>query len=93
MELEYDPAKRLTTKEHRGLDFEDAPKVFSSSRRITWIDTRQDYGEVREITMGELDGRLVALVHTRRGAGIRIISMRKANEREIRWFEKQHEAG
>lgn len=65
----------------------------SSSKRITWTDTRRNYGEVREITMGELDGRLVVLVHTRRGAGTRIISMRKANEREIRWFKKQHEAG
>ncbi|MBF0142698.1 MAG: BrnT family toxin [Magnetococcales bacterium] len=93
MELEYDLSKRLTTRKRRGLDFEDAPKVFSSPRRITWTDTRQDYGETREVTMGELDGRLVVLVHTRRGVGVRIISMRKANEREIRWFEQRYEAG
>ena len=89
MKIEYDSRKRQVALEERGLDFEDAPAVFNSPRRITWEDTRQDYGEKREITMGELAGRLVILVHTARGRSIRIISMRKANERERRWFEKQ----
>ena len=79
--------------ESRGLDFDDAPLLFASSRRITWPDSRQDYGEAREITMGELAGRLVIMVHTKRGDATRIISMRKANEREQRWFEKQFEEG
>jgi hypothetical protein len=90
MKIEYDHLKRL---ESRGLDFDDAPLLFASPRRITWPDSRQDYGEAREITMGELAGRLVIMVHTRRGAATRIISMRKANEREQRWFEKQFEEG
>ena len=89
MNIEYDSGKRQKTLEERGIDFEDAPLVFSSLRRITWEDTRQDYGERREITMGELAGRLVIVVHTRRGGGVRIISMRKANEREKRWFEER----
>ncbi|WP_417913452.1 BrnT family toxin [Candidatus Electronema sp. TJ] len=89
MKIEYDSRKRQYALEERGLDFEDAPTVFNSPRRITWEDTRQDYGERREITMGELAGRLVVLVHTKRGSSIRIISMRKANERECRWFEEQ----
>ena len=93
MKIEYDPAKNWTNKEKRGLDFEDAPEVFASPRRITWRDTRQDYGEIREITLGELSGRLVVLVHTPRGNATRIISMRKANEREIRWFEEQFGPG
>ncbi len=89
MKIEYDNRKRQATFEERGLDFEDAPVVFSSPRRITWGDTRQDYGERREITMGELAGRLVIIVHTKRGSSIRIISMRKANEREQRWFKER----
>jgi uncharacterized DUF497 family protein len=89
MKIEYDSRKRQAALEERGLDFADAPAVFNSPRRITWEDARQNYGEKREITMGELAGRLVILVHTKRGGSIRIISMRKANERECRWFEEQ----
>ncbi|MBT4289987.1 MAG: BrnT family toxin [Deltaproteobacteria bacterium] len=89
MEIEYDSEKRQVTIEERGLDFEDAPIIFASSRRITWQDNRQDYGEIREITLGELAGRLVIIVHTQRGNATRIISMRKANEKEQNWFEKQ----
>jgi uncharacterized protein len=89
MKIEYDNKKRHATIEERGLDFEDTPIIFAGSRRITWHDTRQDYGEDREISFGELAGRLVIVVHTQRGNKTRIISMRKANEREQHWFEKQ----
>ncbi len=93
MEIEYDSGKRKMTIQGRGLDFEDAPLVFAGSRRITWMDNRKDYGEPREITMGELAGRLVIIVHTKRGSATRIISMRKANEREQRRFEEQFTEG
>ena len=89
MKIEYGPQKRQETLDDRGIDFEDAPAVFCSSRKITWRDNRQDYGEERLITMGELAGRLVIVVHTERDNATRIISMRKANEREKLWFEKQ----
>jgi uncharacterized DUF497 family protein len=66
MKIEYDQQKRQATIEERGLDFEDAPVVFAASRRITWTDNRQEYGENRQITMGALSGRLVIIVHTDR---------------------------
>jgi hypothetical protein len=93
MKIEYDQQKRRATLDERGLDFEDAPIIFASSRRITWKDNRQDYGENRLITMGELACRLIIIVHTDRADATRIISMRKANEREKRWFEKQFTEG
>ena len=49
---------------------------------LTVEDDRQDYGEDRSITIGFLDGTMVVLVWTPRDATHRIISMRKANERE-----------
>ncbi|MBT3215192.1 MAG: BrnT family toxin [Deltaproteobacteria bacterium] len=91
MKIEYDHKKRQATFEERGLDFEDALIIFSGARRITWLDNRQSYGETRQITMGELSGRLIVIVHTQRGNTIRIISMRKANEREQHWFNEQFE--
>ena len=49
---------------------------------ITIEDDRIDYGEPRYITIGKLDDRMVVLVWTWRGENLRVISMRKANERE-----------
>jgi len=43
--------------------------------------------------MGDLAGRLVIIVHTDRDDATRIISMRKANGREQRWFEEQFTEG
>ncbi|WP_066333990.1 BrnT family toxin [Azohydromonas lata] len=82
MHIEYDPDKRARTLTERGLDFEDARKVFAGPTRSA-PDTRMDYGEPRSITFGMLQGRMVCLVWTPRGAARRIISMRYANEREI----------
>ncbi len=81
MPVEFDPAKRATTLEQRGLDMARADDVFDGPT-LTVPDDRQDYGELRYISIGFLDARMVVLVWTARGARRRIISMRKANERE-----------
>ncbi|THV22969.1 BrnT family toxin [Peteryoungia ipomoeae] len=81
MKITCDPAKRLTTPRERGLDFLRAGEVFDTPH-LTIEDNRRDYGEVRFITIGYIDGRMVVLVWTHRADTIRIISMRKANERE-----------
>jgi hypothetical protein len=82
MEISFDPDKLSRTLIERGLDFADAGLVFAGPV-VTWRDERADYGEPRFITLGVLDGRSVVLVWTPRGEARRIISMRKANEREI----------
>ena len=81
MRVSYDPAKRQKTLDERGLDFEDAPEVFSG---LTFEveDNRRDYGETRMICFGYLAGRLVVIGYTPREAVRHIFSMRKANERE-----------
>ena len=48
------------------------------------VDDRFDYGEVREEAIGLIGDRLFAVAITRRGKVTRIISLRKANEREKR---------
>lgn len=83
MRITYDEAKRAKTLEERGLDFRRAAEVFSG-RTLTRPDDRFDYGEDRFVTAGWLDERIVLLVWTPRGSARRIISMRKANERESR---------
>ena len=49
---------------------------------LTVEDDRRGYGENRFITVGFLDGMMVVLVRTPRDEALRIISMRKANDRE-----------
>ena len=85
MEIEYDEAKRLWTIRYRGLDFCEAAKIFDGPE-FTDQDQRFDYPEPRFQTYGLLDGRLVMLVWTPTEHGIRIISMRKCNERERKKF-------
>lgn len=85
MEIEFDPEKRDKTVAERGLDFARADEVFAGVN-VTAEDARFDYGETRFTTVGVLDGRMVVMVWTPRGATRRIISMRKANEREIAKF-------
>ncbi len=81
MGITYDPDKRARTLEERGLDFEDAPIVFAGLT-IEVEDTRKDYGEIRMLCYGRLEGRLVVIGYTPRGADRHIFSMRKANRRE-----------
>ena len=81
MQIEFDPTKRDRTLNERGIDFARADEVFAATH-FTGEDTRQDYAEPRYITVGKLDGRMVVMVWTPRGEARRIISMRKANERE-----------
>ena len=81
MTISYDPDKREQTLRDRGLDFEDAPIVFAGLT-VEVEDTRKDYGEQRFICYGRLEGRLVVVGYTPRGADRHIFSMRKANRRE-----------
>ena len=86
MKIEFDVAKRNTTLIERGLDFARASKVFEGLH-LTQQDTRQTYDEDRFITVGHLEERLVVLVWTPRDEVRRIISMRKANEREKAYYQ------
>ena len=65
MDIEFDRAKHDRTLAERGLDFADAAEVFAGTV-ITAADERRDYGELRFITVGTLDGRTVVLVWTPR---------------------------
>ena len=60
MRISYDPAKCEKTLLERGVDFEDAPLVFSGVT-LEIEDTREDYGETRIIRFGYLANRLVVI--------------------------------
>ena len=81
MRLSFGPAKREKTLAERGLDFEDALSVFGGTT-VEIEDRRNDYGESRIICYGLLEGRMVVVGYTPRGAVRHVFSMRKANDRE-----------
>ncbi len=81
MEISLDSTKRAWTLERRGLDFDDAARVFTGEI-ATARDLRHDYGEDRFITAGYLDGRMVVMVWTPRGDDRHIISMRYCHDKE-----------
>ena len=88
MRFEWDEAKRESNILKHGIDFIDAEKVFEG-QTITILDDRFDYEQERFITLGLLDGRVVAIVHTEAEDVIRIISARKAtNNEEISYFKE-----
>lgn len=70
---------------HRGLNMARAADVLAGAT-LPVEDDRQDYGEARFITIGFLDAATVVLVWTPHDDACRIISMRKANERERRLY-------
>lgn len=85
MKITFDALKREKNLEEKGLAFERAAEVFQGVT-VTRNDERKDYGETRLVTAGRLEGRMVIVVWTPRGNARRIISMRKANEREIKEY-------
>ncbi len=88
MKLAFDPAKRARTLAERGLDFADAGEVFAGPL-LTVEDRRFDYPEPRFQTFGWLGNRMVSVIWTPIATGRRIISMRKANDREKSRYAKR----
>lgn len=81
MELEGDEEKRQDALRKRGLDFADVGLIdFGTARTIA--DNRRNYGEPRWVTYGLIEDRLHVVCWTNRGGRMRIISFRKANDRE-----------
>ena len=90
--ITFDPTKRERVRRERGIDFADAALVFDGET-FTFDDRRRDYGERRRITAGFLAGRMVIVVWVERVKARHVVSMRKANEREIKAYRQQFEEG
>lgn len=86
MEFEWDETKEQANLEKHGISFDEARQMFAGPV-LTRIDDRQDYGEIREISLGLLSPDApVVVAHTARGTKTRLISARKANNREKKVF-------
>ena len=86
MDLSYDPAKDRRNVALRGLTFELA-RVFDWAGAALIEDVRRHYGERRYRATGNIGTRLHVVVFTIRAGKTHVISLRKANEREIHRHE------
>lgn len=87
MEIELDPSKNARNIADRAISFEIVAD-FDFETALFEIDDRKDYGETRIYALGKIGQRVHALVFTETTTGIRVISLRKANKREVHRYEQ-----
>lgn len=86
MAITYDPTKNERNIALRGISF-DLAVEFNWSSALVVEDRRKDYGEPRFQAAGLIGERLHILVFTPRDGDLHIISLRKANRREVKRYE------
>ena len=85
--LTWDEAKRRRNIKLHGLDFDGCDAIWDHFN-VTREDKRQDYGEVRLVCFGQLANDVVVMVYTERPNGPHIISLRKAEKHEARYYRE-----
>ena len=88
MKIEFDPAKSEKNARERGLPFW-AVSEFEWESAVVSEDARFSYPETRFSALGYIAVRLHVVCFTPVLGGIRVISFRKANDREVRRYEKE----
>ena len=81
MKITFNEAKDALNKSKHGLSLSEAEKLEWEDALI-WQDTRRDYGEARMVALGVIGERLYCAVYVERDDVRRIISLRKANNKE-----------
>ncbi len=87
MEFEWDDVKRRTNLKSHGVDFAEAG-FFDFAQAEERLDDRFDgtsegYREERIEALGPIGNTLYVMIYTMRGEICRIISLRKAQSREV----------
>ena len=88
MKITFDPAKNARNILERDLPF-DLVADFDWDTAIARKDRRHEYGERRMQVLELIGLRLHVAVVTYRGDGVHVISLRKANRKEVRWYDDE----
>ena len=89
MEFEWDENKNKSNQLKHGISFEEATKIFDDEKRVDYQDLRKDYGEERWKTIGQILGIIFSVTYTLRATVIRLISARRAGQKERDLYENQ----
>ncbi len=81
MNFDWDDNKNKSNIEKHRISFEKAKDVFYDEGKIVY-ESEQESGELRFIILGEIIDILYSVIYTIRNTTIRIISARRANEKE-----------
>lgn len=92
MDFEFDPAKEEANLAKHGVSLTLAEVLFAGPH-VSVQDDRFDYGEVREVAFGGIRERLFVCVFVDRGSTRRVISLRKANSREVKRYGEKAQQG
>jgi uncharacterized DUF497 family protein len=88
VKISFDPFKSERNAQERGLPF-DRVYEFDFDNAVIWPDLRFEYPEPRFIATGFVGDRLHVVCYTPVADGIRVISFREANDREMRTYAQQ----
>jgi uncharacterized DUF497 family protein len=88
MLFEWDEKKSLKNARERGFPF-DLAEAMDFDTAVFEEDIRKDYGERRFVVYGLIGNRLYILCFTPINGGFRVISLRKANQREVKYYEQE----
>ncbi|WP_353431665.1 BrnT family toxin [Polynucleobacter sp. MWH-UH23A] len=89
MKFTYDLAKNNSNLKKHGLPL-SAAKLLDWDTALKWVDRRKEYGEERFVALALISQRLYCVVYVESKATMRIISLRKANIREIDKYEEEN---
>ena len=87
MQFDFDPGKDATNLGKHGLSLAAAAEL-SWKAALVWLDARADYGEVRMVALAPIGDMLYFVAFVDRGSRRRIISLRRANRREVNHYVK-----
>ena len=85
MRIEFDPAKDVTNRAKHGVSLALASEL-NWEAALVWIDNRFEYGELRVIALAPKTEILNYVAFVERGEERRIISLRRANQREVKHY-------
>ena len=88
MKFTYDSAKNDSNLAKHGLPLSNA-KILDWDTVFSWIDERKNYGEERRIALVLMNERLYCVIYVESKIAMRIISLRKANNREMKIYEEE----
>lgn len=85
MQIEFDPEKDVINRAKHGISLSFAAEL-DWNEALVWIDERFEYGELRMIALAPETATLYYVAFVDRGIVRRIISLRRANRREVKYY-------